>query len=155
MPSPGLPAWASVLLALAAGLAALYGIVIASLFLLQRQILFRPAQDRPDFARVEVAGLGWWQRPPQEQGGTAGATPGAARGPGARLEKPHLVQVQMLTRGKAPSGGLSSAMGYFKLHFKGKAHRADVDAANTLALFFKLLERQAKLESILDSAKTV
>ena len=57
MPSPGLPAWASVLLALAAGLAALYGIVIASLFLLQRQILFRPAQDRPDFARVEVAGL--------------------------------------------------------------------------------------------------
>ena len=45
----------------------------------------------------------------------------------------------MLTRGKAPSGGLSSAMGYFKLHFKGKAHRADVDAANTLALFFHLL----------------
>ena len=61
----------------------------------------------------------------------------------------------MLTRGKQPSGGLSSAMGYFKLHFKGKAHRADVDAANTLALFFKLLERQAQLESILDSAKTV
>ena len=61
----------------------------------------------------------------------------------------------MLTRGKQPSGGLSSAMGYFKLHFKGKAHRADVDAANTLALFFKLLDRQARLESILDSAKTV
>jgi inhibitor of KinA sporulation pathway (predicted exonuclease) len=61
----------------------------------------------------------------------------------------------MLTRGKQPSGGLSSAMGYFKLHFKGAAHRADVDAANTLALFFKLLERQAQLESILDSAKNV
>ena len=61
----------------------------------------------------------------------------------------------MLTRCKQPSGGLSSAMGYFKLHFKGPAHRADVDAANTLALFFKLLERQAQLESILDSAKTV
>jgi len=61
----------------------------------------------------------------------------------------------MLTRGKAASGGLASAMGYFKLHFKGKAHRADIDAQNTLALFFKLLERQAKLESILDSAKTV
>ena len=61
----------------------------------------------------------------------------------------------MLTRGKAPSGGLASAMGYFKLHFKGKAHRADVDAANTLALFFTLLERQAKLESILDSAKRI
>jgi inhibitor of KinA sporulation pathway (predicted exonuclease) len=61
----------------------------------------------------------------------------------------------MLTKGKQPSGGLASAMGYFKLHFKGKAHRADVDAANTLALFFKLLERQAKLESILDSAKNI
>jgi len=61
----------------------------------------------------------------------------------------------MLTRGKAPSGGLASAMGYYKLHFKGKAHRADVDAANTLALFFHLLERQAKLESILDSAKNI
>ena len=61
----------------------------------------------------------------------------------------------MLTRGKAPSGGLASAMSHFKLHFKGAAHRADVDAQNTLALFFKLLERQAKLESILDSAKTV
>ena len=61
----------------------------------------------------------------------------------------------MLTRGKAASGGFASAMGYFKLHFKGPAHRADVDAANTLALFFKLLERQAKLESILDSAKNV
>ena len=57
MPSPGLPAWASVLLALTVGLAVLYSLVIASLFLLQRQILFRPAQDRPDFARVEVAGL--------------------------------------------------------------------------------------------------
>jgi len=61
----------------------------------------------------------------------------------------------MLTRGKAVSGGLASAMGYFKLHFKGAAHRADVDAANTLALFFKLLDRQARLESILDSAKNI
>ena len=61
----------------------------------------------------------------------------------------------MLTHDKAPSGGLASAMGYFKLHFKGAAHRADVDAANTLALFFKLLDRQARLESILDSAKNI
>lgn len=61
----------------------------------------------------------------------------------------------MLTKGKAPSGGLASAMGYFKLHFKGKAHRADVDAANTLALFFNLLERQDRLENILDMAKNV
>ncbi len=57
MPSPGLPIWASFLLAAAVGLAVLYAVVIAALFLLQRQILFRPAQDRPDFARVELAGL--------------------------------------------------------------------------------------------------
>ena len=61
----------------------------------------------------------------------------------------------MLTKGKAPSGGLASAMGYFKLHFKGKAHRADVDAANTLALFFHLLERQSKLENLLDNARQI
>ena len=61
----------------------------------------------------------------------------------------------MFARSKNPSGGLSSAMGYFKLHFKGAAHRADIDAANTLALFFKLLERQAQLESILDSARNI
>jgi len=61
----------------------------------------------------------------------------------------------MLTKGKTPSGGLASAMGYFKLHFKGKAHRADVDAANTLALFFKLLERQSQMENIIGLAKSV
>ena len=57
MPSPGLPAWTTVLLAAAAGLATLYAIVIAALFFLQRQILFRPAQDRPEAARVDLAGL--------------------------------------------------------------------------------------------------
>jgi len=61
----------------------------------------------------------------------------------------------MLTRGKAPSGGLASAMGYFKLHFKGKAHRADVDAANTLAFFFTLLERQRKIERLLEDTKAI
>tara|TARA_R110000822_G_scaffold5031_8_gene21833 strand:+ start:5278 stop:5877 length:600 start_codon:yes stop_codon:yes gene_type:complete len=60
-----------------------------------------------------------------------------------------------LTRGKAPTGGLSSAMGYFKLPFSGLAHRADVDAANTLALFFKMLDRQASLETTLDMAKAI
>ena len=61
----------------------------------------------------------------------------------------------MLSRNKNPSGGLASAMGQFKLHFKGEAHRADIDAANTLALFFKLLERQRGLEGLLDGAKTI
>lgn len=61
----------------------------------------------------------------------------------------------MLSRGKAPSGGLSSAMGAFKLQFQGDAHRADVDAENTLAFFFKLLERQRNIENVIDSAKLV
>ena len=61
----------------------------------------------------------------------------------------------MLTKGKNPSGGLASAMGQYKLHFKGKAHRADVDAANTLALFFHLLKRQRGMENLLDAAKSI
>jgi hypothetical protein len=46
-------------------------------------------------------------------------------------------------------------MGVFKLQFKGTAHRADVDAANTLALFFKLIERQRKMEFLIDDAKNI
>ena len=61
----------------------------------------------------------------------------------------------MFARNKKPSGGLASAMGAFKLHFKGTAHRADVDAANTLAFFFTLLERQRKMEHLIDDAKTI
>lgn len=61
----------------------------------------------------------------------------------------------MLARGKNPTGGLSSAMGHFKLHFEGEAHRADVDAYNTLRLFFRLLKRQQGLENILDAAKNI
>lgn len=61
----------------------------------------------------------------------------------------------MLARGKKPSGGLASAMGAYKLQFNGLAHRADVDAENTLAFFFKLLERQRGLEQLLDDAKVI
>ena len=61
----------------------------------------------------------------------------------------------MLARGKKPSGGLGSAMGGFKLPFKGTAHRADVDAFNTLRFFFHLLERQETLESIATLSKGV
>ena len=63
--------------------------------------------------------------------------------------------LMMLARGKNPTGGLSSAMGQFKLQFKGDAHRADVDAANTLALFFKLIDRQRRMEHLLDDAKAI
>lgn len=47
---------------------------------------------------------------------------------------------------KVQHGGLSKAMARYKLQFLGKAHRADVDAFNTLRLFFAILERQRILE---------
>jgi DNA polymerase III alpha subunit (gram-positive type) len=48
---------------------------------------------------------------------------------------------------KIQHGGLSKAMARYKLQFVGKAHRADVDAFNTLRLFFAILERQRILEA--------
>ncbi len=58
-----------------------------------------------------------------------------------------------LAQGKNPAGGLKSVMGRYNLPFKGSAHRADVDALNTLRLFFRLLERQATLESLVRTAR--
>jgi inhibitor of KinA sporulation pathway (predicted exonuclease) len=46
-------------------------------------------------------------------------------------------------------------MSEFKIKFKGTAHRADVDAANTLRLFFTILERQSKMYDIIDSARSL
>lgn len=63
--------------------------------------------------------------------------------------------LNMFSKGKNPSGGLSSAMGQYKLQFQGKAHQADVDAKNTLALFFKIIERQRAMENLLDTAKAI
>jgi len=60
-----------------------------------------------------------------------------------------------LAQGKSASGGLRSLMSRYGLTFKGEAHRADVDAANTLALFFQLMRRQRFLEDIAAAAKRV
>lgn len=61
----------------------------------------------------------------------------------------------MLSQNRNLKGGLSSAMGRFNLPFKGKAHRADVDAENTLRFFFKLIDRQTKLEQLISVSKTI
>jgi inhibitor of KinA sporulation pathway (predicted exonuclease) len=61
----------------------------------------------------------------------------------------------LLSQGKNPAGGLASAMGAYKLQFQGQAHQADVDAENTLAFFFTLMQRQSKLEGLLRSAKDI
>ena len=66
-----------------------------------------------------------------------------------------IVTFIMLSQNKSTSTGLKSAMGRFKLQFIGTPHRADVDASNTLALFFELTKRQTKIESLIDNAKLI
>ena len=61
--------------------------------------------------------------------------------------------LRLLANGKRPTGGLSSAMGVYKLQFEGEAHRADVDAYNTLRLFFEILKRQKQMLDTVSLAK--
>ena len=53
----------------------------------------------------------------------------------------------MLAKNFTLKGGLSTSMKRHGLIFKGTPHRADVDAENTLLLFFKLIENQKHLLS--------
>jgi len=61
--------------------------------------------------------------------------------------------LHMLAKDKRPAGGLRSAMAEYKLKFEGTPHRADVDAKNTLRLFFEILARQRKTNEIIQLAK--
>ena len=61
----------------------------------------------------------------------------------------------MQAQNKSFKGGLASAMGKFHLPFVGKAHRADVDAKNTLLFYFELLKRQKKLENMVSTIKLI
>jgi DNA polymerase III epsilon subunit-like protein len=60
-----------------------------------------------------------------------------------------------LSLGNSTGGGLGSSMPKFGIHFEGTAHRADVDAYNTLRLFFVMLARQKKLEDLLEAAQRI
>lgn len=60
-----------------------------------------------------------------------------------------------VAKDKSFTGGLASAMGDYKLSFKGSQHRAGDDAANTLGLYFKLLERQTSLNNLVYKAKEI
>ena len=60
-----------------------------------------------------------------------------------------------LAKGKSSAGGLRSVMAKYKLNFEGEPHRADVDAFNTLRLFFQFLERQATFESVVLLTKSL
>ena len=61
----------------------------------------------------------------------------------------------MLALGKKPNGGLSSALGSFKLQFVGTPHRADDAALNTLRLFFEILQRQNQIYQLVTDAKSI
>ena len=58
-------------------------------------------------------------------------------------------------KGQPAKSGLKSAMHEFKLKFDGVPHRADDDALNTLRLFFKFLELQTEMNSIINRAKGI
>jgi inhibitor of KinA sporulation pathway (predicted exonuclease) len=61
--------------------------------------------------------------------------------------------LHMLAKGKKPNGGLSSALGEYGLFFEGQPHRADIDAFNTLRLFFYILKKQFQMENLIKTAK--
>jgi len=61
--------------------------------------------------------------------------------------------IQQLVSGKTYSGGLRSTMERHKLKFIGDAHRADVDAFNTLRLFAYFVNRQRAINGIINQVK--
>lgn len=71
------------------------------------------------------------------------------------LDVKQLFTFLMQAQNKSFKGGLSSAMNRFKLSFIGKPHRADIDAKNTLLLYFKILERQKQLEDFVSAIKLI
>jgi len=60
-----------------------------------------------------------------------------------------------IANNKNPSGGLSSVMGQYKIRFEGKAHRADVDAFNTMKLFAHFVKRQSIVNNLIDISKSL
>jgi inhibitor of KinA sporulation pathway (predicted exonuclease) len=60
---------------------------------------------------------------------------------------------QQMVRGKAVSGGLRNAMNSYRLNFEGEAHRADVDAKNTLRFFFHLLNTERRIQEAIRELK--
>lgn len=57
--------------------------------------------------------------------------------------------------GARHTGGLSSVMARYGLQFQGRAHQADVDAYNTLRLYFRLLKQRRALESMVEFAQKI
>jgi inhibitor of KinA sporulation pathway (predicted exonuclease) len=68
--------------------------------------------------------------------------------------KHHFLFVEA-ANGRALSGGLRASMAKHKLNFIGEPHRAVNDAHNTLRFYFHLLQRQRKLEEMLQTAQQI
>lgn len=60
-----------------------------------------------------------------------------------------------IAAGDSFQGGLSTVMRRYGVPFEGLAHRADVDAYNTLRLFNALLDRQASLADLAQTATSL
>ena len=58
-----------------------------------------------------------------------------------------------MVNGRSPGGSLAKSMRSYGIQFQGKAHRADVDALNTLRFFFHFLERQRVFEDYMHLMK--
>jgi inhibitor of KinA sporulation pathway (predicted exonuclease) len=60
-----------------------------------------------------------------------------------------------MVNGKTPAGGLRKSMNQYGIKFIGEPHRADVDAHNTLRLFFYFLKRQRVFEDMKEIMSTL
>jgi len=60
-----------------------------------------------------------------------------------------------IARGKSPAGGLRKSMSAYGLKFTGTAHRAEVDAENTLRFFFYFLNRETQILNTISQLKTL
>lgn len=61
----------------------------------------------------------------------------------------------MLSQDRSISGGLKGSMTRHGIQFQGTPHRADIDAFNTLRLFFKMLDHQDRVNYLLKVAKDI
>lgn len=58
-----------------------------------------------------------------------------------------------IVKGKSPSGGLRKSMISYGLDFIGEPHRADVDSMNTLRFFFYLINKERKIQELVECIK--
>ena len=58
-----------------------------------------------------------------------------------------------IVKGKSPSGGLRKSMISYGLDFVGEPHNAEYDALNTLRFFFYLINKERKIQELVECLK--